>query len=153
MQLVGQQACRGEVCRHNDHSVGLCVEDELCLFAERVVVEALVVAEFYIDVEVAPCLHGTRGTLLNLVPIGLLLVLRQQHVEAILSVVGQCRGVGVGLVIHFGQGFLDLLACIFRYVGALVEHTVHGAHRYASPQGDVFDSYLLRHVCKTKCFF
>lgn len=65
---------------------------------------------------------------------------RNQQVEGIGFVVSQSAGVHIRLIIHFLEGFLDLVACWFRHVWAVVQNSVYGSNGYASSLGNILDS-------------
>lgn len=65
---------------------------------------------------------------------------RNQQVEGIGFVVSQSAGVHIRLIIHFLEGFLDLVACRFRHVWTVVQNSVYGSNGYASSLGNILDS-------------
>lgn len=65
---------------------------------------------------------------------------RNQQVEGIGFVVSQSAGVHIRLIIHFFEGFLDLVACRFRHVWTVVQNSVYGSNGYASSLGNILDS-------------
>ena len=70
---------------------------------------------------------------------------RNQQVEGIGFVVSQSAGVHIRLIIHFLEGFLDLVASRFRHVWAVVQNSVYGSNGYASSLGNILDSDFFGH--------
>ncbi len=147
MQLVGEGARDGLLCRHENHSVGVLAQALGIALCKRLCVESAVVDGSHLYMEVATKLHRLRYTVLYLFPIGNAGVLGHDAIEHILPVIGQCTGIHIGLIVHLLESFLYLLACRTRHVGAVVEHSVHRTHRHSRTLGNVFYPYFLCHSC------
>ena len=116
VELVGEAAGCVEVGRHDDQSVGFLGQNRLVASDERVGVEAFVVANSHIDVELAPCLHRLQRAFFNLDPVRLLFVFGHEHIKRATAVVGQCRGVCVGRVVQLFQCLFHLFSGWLRHV-------------------------------------
>ena len=88
-------------------------------------IETLVVDELERDTEVATELTAGHSALLNLVPISLLFVLGQYHIESILFIIRERAGVHIWSVIHLLESFVNLLESRFRHVWTVMQHTVY----------------------------
>ena len=120
MQLLGEFACHGKRCRHHDHSLGSGFQNLVGNLAERGFVRTLVELDLQVDMEITALVFTFSRTFLNLFPVSLRLVLREEEIEGVLLVVSQSTSIHVWLVIHFLEGSLHLLSCGFRHVRAVV---------------------------------
>ena len=82
---------------------------------------------------------------LYFLPVSLRFMFRNQQVEGIGFVISQSAGVHIRLIIHFLEGFLDLVACSFRHVRTVVQNSVYGSNGYASSLGNILDSDFFGH--------
>ena len=110
MEFVGKGfgllTCR----RHEDHTIRIEQHAVGSSILKRLCVEATVVDELHVDLEVAAKLHGLYHTVLHLVPIRLARMARHQTIEREGAIIRQGAGVHIRLivefledVIHFGQ--------------------------------------------------
>ena len=120
VQLVGEVACQFQCGRHYDHSIGLLLQTVSRSLLKGLQVEPLVVDEFHRDAEVAPMVTRGQTALLYFLPVSLRLVLGQQAVEGVSTVVSQRRGIHVGPVVHLFQCLVHLLQCFLRHIGPLM---------------------------------
>ena len=145
VQLIGELTSELESGRNDDNAIGVGIHNLLTLRGKVAVVKAFVIVNQDVDMEIAASLHCLLRTLLDLFPIGFGIVLGNQHVEGVRAVVGQRRGVHVGLVIHLLESLLHFLACRFRHVGSFVQHSVNRSHGYPRAFSDVLDSDFVCH--------
>ena len=120
VQLLCQLACHGKRSRYHDNPRWFGFQNLLGSIAERLFAGALVELNLQVDVEITALVFTFLRTFLNLFPVSLRLVLREEEIEGVLLVVSQCTCVHVWLVIHLLEGFLHLLTCRFRHVRAIV---------------------------------
>ena len=99
-QLIGKVTCHLQLCRHNNDAINLLCQTIGSGLDERRGVETLVVEYAQRDVEVATVLCGGLHALFYLVPVGLAVVLGDDADEGVVLVVGQRRGVHIGLIVH-----------------------------------------------------
>ena len=128
MHGVRELLCDCRLGRHDNHAVGPQCKACFAFLPERRIVEAFVINEPYVDVEVAPRLHGLVRALFDFLPVSLLLVLRNEKIESVGFVVCQRTCIHVRLVVHLLKGLLHFLPCRGRHVGTLVEHSVYRSH-------------------------
>jgi hypothetical protein len=145
VQLIGILLCDLQVGGYDHHTIGIGRQTSVGRFAEVLVLEALVIHDLHFDMEVAVGLLGHPHPLLNLFPIGHLVMLGNKYIKGVRLVVGQCRGIHVGLVVHLLERFLHLHPRCRRHIGALVQHPVYRSHRHACPDGNVLDSDFVCH--------
>ena len=108
-EFFRETGCLFESGRYDDDTVDLsCQEltDHLC---EGGSIETLIIDELQRDTEITTELATGLGTFFDLVPIGILFVLGQHHIEGIGLIVGECRGVHIRTIIQFFKSLIDFL--------------------------------------------
>ena len=147
VELVGKLLCDIEFAGYDDDAVGQVAENVVGHAGKRTGVEAFVVYDFHLNVEVASCLGAFQCTFLNFLPVGLTFVFRHEECKLVGLVVSQGCRVHIGLVVDFLQHLLHLFPCRFRHIRAIVEDSVHGSYRDSREFCNVLDSDVICHVC------
>ena len=117
-----------ECGRHDDDTIELLRQELTHHAGEGGIVETLVVYVSQCDAEVTTEVGTGLSTFLYLVPVGLLLVLGQHDVKGVFFIVGEGRGIDVGLVVHLLQSLVHFVEGCFRHVRTIVQNTVHRSH-------------------------
>ena len=120
MQLVCELTSQLQRRWHHDDSVRLLLEYLVGGTHKGIRLEPLVIDHLDGDAEVTPPLAGCLCTFLNLFPIGFAGMFGNDAPEGVLLVVGQCRGIHIGLVVHLLQRLVDLLESLGADVRAIV---------------------------------
>ena len=136
---------------YDNHTIELLREELPHHTGKRRIVETFVIDELQRDTEVATEISTGLRSFLNLVPVGLLLMLRQYAIEGVLLIIGKGRGVHVWLVVHLCQRLVHLLKSRLGNIRTIVEYTVDCTYRNTCAFGDILDSDILfSHF--NKCF-
>ena len=70
-------------------------------------------------------------------------MLGQYDIKGIGLIVGEGRGIHVGLVVQFLERLVHLVKRLLTDVRTIVEHAVHSTCRYAGTSGDILDGNIL----------
>ena len=145
VQFVGEGTRQLQRRRDKNHAVRILLQAFLVGRDKGMGVQPAVIHDFQVDVKVPAHLDRLQGPRLDFLPVSLAGMLRQETVEGIALVVGQCTGIDVGLVVHLLEHLLHPLQGRRRHVGAFVQHSVNRPDTYAGALRNVFDSDLFRH--------
>ena len=146
MQAVGELAGGLKRGGHEDEAVGVLGEALLAGLGQRHGLAAVVIGDGHFYAEVAPDALALLDAELHLIPISLLLVFGNEEIKEIILVVGQSRGIHIGLIVHLLERLLHLHHRLLAHVGAVVEHAIHSAHAHTGAQGYILYPDSIRHT-------
>ena len=143
MQLVGEVACQLKGRRNDDDTCRLTFQTiGSCLF-KGFQIKPFIIYELNRDTKVSTMVTGSETSFLDLLPVSLRFMLRQQTIKSVGFVVCQGRGIHIWTIVHFLESLVYLLQRLLRHIGTIVEHTVHRTHRDTGSFCDIFYSYYL----------